>query len=87
LINGHLACICTATLKVAILRRYQDIGIELLIDNAHMKVRRTYIHFTLGSVACIDVGDKSLQVSGLCWVALPVSTDNRFAWHGVEKRR
>ena len=81
LIYGHLACVSTAALEVAVLRRNHDAGREVLVNHADVEVGRAHVHIALVQQirARLEVRNKLGELRGLCRVALPVATNNRLA--------
>ena len=81
LVYGHLACVGTAALEVAVLRRNHDAGREVLVNHADVEVGRAHVHIALVQQirARLEVRNKLRELRGLCRVALPVATNNRLA--------
>ena len=83
LVHRHLTGVGTAALEVAVLGRDHDARGELLVDHAHVQVRRAHVHVALVEElrAWRKVGNELVQLSGLGRVALPVASNDRLAAH------
>ena len=81
LIYGHLACVGTAALEVAVLRRNHDAGRKVLVNHADVEIGRAHVHIALVQQirARLEVRNKLGELRGLRRVALPVATNNRLA--------
>mmetsp|Transcript_3947 Transcript_3947/g.13498 ORF Transcript_3947/g.13498 Transcript_3947/m.13498 type:complete len:335 (+) Transcript_3947:41-1045(+) len=92
LVHGHLARVGAAAAEVAVLRRDLDAGLEGVLDEGDVEVRRADVDVALVEVgrAAVEVGHELRQARRRRRVALPVPADDGLAGHaahGAEARR
>mmetsp|Transcript_17026 Transcript_17026/g.31505 ORF Transcript_17026/g.31505 Transcript_17026/m.31505 type:complete len:205 (+) Transcript_17026:499-1113(+) len=84
LLYSHLACECSAALKVAVLRADHCATCELVGAVEEVERRRAHVNFAFASIALVDVLNQSIKLFHLVWIALPVCTNDWLARHGEQ---
>jgi len=83
LLDGHLTCICSAALEVAVLRSDHGTICEFAKAGDNLERRRAEVHIALACVTSLNVCKKTVKLRSAIWVALPVATDNGPSCHGA----